>query len=141
MTNVIYIYMYGIHWCIMNESGHSLYDIIEIYIYLCVTIMLVFDMPHAANKKTIQYISLHKCSTSIVNIYQIYEYTPPPPEIVNSNYGLLNEYSILGRVLWSECDHRACEVINPTKERGPKTLCEFNNRIIIYLYKIINFIK
>ena len=24
------------------------------------------------------------------------------------------------RVLWSGCDHRACEVINPTKERGPK---------------------
>ena len=45
------------------------------------------------------------------------------------------------RVLWSELDHRACEVINPTKERGPKTLYEFNNRIIIYLYKIINFIK
>ena len=45
------------------------------------------------------------------------------------------------RVLWSEFDHRACEVINPTKERGPRTLYEFNNRIIIYLYKIINFIK
>ena len=45
------------------------------------------------------------------------------------------------RVLWSEFDHRACEVINPTKERGPKTLYEFNNQIIIYLYKIINFIK
>ena len=37
------------------------------------------------------------------------------------------------RVLWSEFD--------PTKERGPKTLYEFNNRIIIYIYKIINFIK
>ena len=36
------------------------------------------------------------------------------------------------RVLWSEFDHRACEVINPTKERGPQTLYEFNNRIIIY---------
>ena len=35
----------------------------------------------------------------------------------------------------------ACEVINPTKELGHKTLYEFNNRIIIYLYKIINFIK
>ena len=23
-------------------------------------------------------------------------------------------------------------------ERGPKTLCEFNNQIIIYLYKIVN---
>ena len=45
------------------------------------------------------------------------------------------------RVLWSEFDHRACEVINPTKEPGPKTLYEFNNRIIIYLYKIINLIK
>ena len=45
------------------------------------------------------------------------------------------------RVLWSEFDHRACEVINPTKERGPKTLYSFNNRIIIYLEKIINFIK
>ena len=45
------------------------------------------------------------------------------------------------RVLRSEFDHRACEVINPTKERGPKTLHEFNNRIIIYLYKIINFIN
>ena len=32
-------------------------------------------------------------------------------------------------------------MIYPTKERGPKTLHEFNNRIIIYLYKIINFIK
>ena len=32
-------------------------------------------------------------------------------------------------------------MINPTKERGPKTLYSFNNRIIIYLYKIINFIK
>ena len=45
------------------------------------------------------------------------------------------------RVLWSEFDHRACEVINLTKEWGPKTLYEFNNRIIICLYKIINFIK
>ena len=45
------------------------------------------------------------------------------------------------QVLWAEFDHRACEVINPTKERDPKTLYEFNNRIIIYLYKIINFIK
>ena len=45
------------------------------------------------------------------------------------------------RVLWSEFDNRSCEVINPTKEPGPKTLYEFNNRIIIYLYKIINFIK
>ena len=45
------------------------------------------------------------------------------------------------RVLCSEFDHQACEVINPTKERGPKTLYEFNNRFIIYLYKIFNFIK
>ena len=45
------------------------------------------------------------------------------------------------RVIWSEFEHRACEAINPTKERGPKTLYEFNNRIIIYLYKIINFSK
>ena len=46
-------------------------------------------------------------------------------------------------VLGSEFDHRACEVINPTKERGPKTLYKFSNRIIIYMYlcKIINFIK
>ena len=56
-------------------------------------------------------------------------------------YRLLNEYIVWDRVLWSEFDHRACEVINPTKERGLKTLYEFNNRIIIYLYKIINFIK
>ena len=35
-------------------------------------------------------------------------------------YRLLNSYSVLGWVLWSEFDHRACEVINPTKERGPK---------------------
>ena len=28
------------------------------------------------------------------------------------------------RVLGSEFAHRACEVINPTKERGPKTLYE-----------------
>ena len=45
------------------------------------------------------------------------------------------------RVLWLEFYHRACEVIKPTKERGPKTLYSFNNRIIIYLCKIINFIK
>ena len=45
------------------------------------------------------------------------------------------------RVLWSEFDHRACEAINPTKERGPKTLYEFNNRIITYRYKIINLVK
>ena len=40
------------------------------------------------------------------------------------------------RVLWSEFDHRACEVINPTKER-----VIYLYRIIIYLYKIINIIK
>ena len=49
------------------------------------------------------------------------------------------------RVLRSEFDHRAYAVINPTKERGPKTMYEFNNRIIIgpiiYLYKIINLIE
>ena len=56
-------------------------------------------------------------------------------------FRLLNEYSVLDRVLWSEFDHRACEVINTTKERGPKPLFEFNNRIITYLYKVINFIK
>ena len=32
-------------------------------------------------------------------------------------------------VIWSEFDHRACKVINPTNERGPKTPYEFNNRI------------
>ena len=45
------------------------------------------------------------------------------------------------RVLWSDFDHRACEVINPNKERGPKTLYEFNNRLIIYLYRTVKFIK
>ena len=30
-------------------------------------------------------------------------------------------------------------MIDATKERGPKTLYEFSNRIIIYLYRIINF--
>ena len=56
---------------------------------------------------------------------------------VNSSYAyrLLNSYYAVfwDLVLWSEFDHRACEVINPTKERGPKTLYEFNNRIIIPL--------
>ena len=57
------------------------------------------------------------------------------PEIV---IGYWTNTVFWDRVLWSEFDH---EVINPTKERGPKTLYEFNNRIIIYLYKIINLIK
>ena len=51
------------------------------------------------------------------------------------------KYSVWDRVLRSEFYHRACEVINPTKDRDTKTLDEFNNRIIIYLYNIINFIK
>ena len=32
-------------------------------------------------------------------------------------------------------------LLKPIFERGPKTLYEFNNRIIIYLYKIFNLIK
>ena len=59
-----------------------------------------------------------------------------------SCYRLLNEYSVLGPSsligIWSsslggdQSDHRT---------RSQHTLYEFNNRIIIYLYKIINLIK
>ena len=69
------------------------------------------------------------------NVYHVKRYIP----II----GYWTNTVFWNRVLWSEFNHRACEVINPTKERGPKTMYKFNNRIIIYmyLYKIINFIK
>ena len=84
-----------------------------------------------------EYFLAHICHPSLFNQNN----WKPVWHYVWHYYRLLNEYSALGRVLWSEFDHRACEVINPTKERGPKTMYEFNNRIIVYLYKIINFIK
>ena len=50
----------------------------------------------------------------------------------------MNEYSVLGPSslvgIWSPS-------LRGAKERGPKILYEFNNRIIIYLYKIISFSK
>ena len=60
---------------------------------------------------------------------------------MNNYYRLLNEYSVLEPSslvgIWSP----SLRGDQPTKERGPKTLYEFNNLIIIYLYKIINFSK
>ena len=57
-------------------------------------------------------------------------------------YRLLNKYSVLGSSslvgIWSPSlrDDQSDQ-----RTRSQNTVCEFNNRIIIYLYKIINFIQ